>query len=312
MANQQNQFEDLITDLIYIRKDVGFVPDRVFKNAGVFLKVIGGKQQSFETIKTRLVSAIDSLPNRQDAEALSVAFALLPEYESIGSLTDRRKKYGGQIGRKIDTLMDRENAAINELVIQLYTARYTTSPMPHDTPIMHSAAIHERIEITALVIDHLWTETREHYRLIPLMDGAEYLEVSSDIPAKISPTCDCIVSIETTNGGLRHRFNYAEPLLRGMPTELDFIMRPDGTHDDELILIEETRAFHEPTLSCSVEIVFMGDKPKRIWQYKQLPLYERPGIPTKQQLLELNGGSAVKAEFTDLYGGLFSGIAWEW
>lgn len=80
---QTGNFEDLITDLIYLRKGTGFVPDRVFKNAGVFLKIIGGKQQPFETIKVRLMSAIDSLPNKQDAEALSVAFALLPEYEGI-------------------------------------------------------------------------------------------------------------------------------------------------------------------------------------------------------------------------------------
>jgi hypothetical protein len=310
---QPNQFEDLIADLIYLRKDTGFAPNRVFGKTDVFLNVIGGKQQPFETIKTRLISAIDSLPDRQNAEALMVAFALLPEYAKLNcSLKDRREMYGKKIGRKTDTIMDRESAAIKELAIQLLTARYTTSPLPHDAPIMHSAAMHERTEVVTLVKDRLWTETREYYRLIPLMDGTEYLEVSSDIPAKITPTCDCVVNTETTNNGRRHRFIYKEPLQRGKPIDFSFIMNPDGSRDEELILIEETRAFHEPTLAFKVEVMFLGDKPSQIWQYKQLPYYERPGKPTEQQLLNLNGGSSIKTNLADLYGGLFSGIAWEW
>jgi hypothetical protein len=89
-------------------------------------------------------------------------------------------------------------------------------------------------------------------------------------------------------------------------------MLPDGTRDDELVLLDDSRAFHEQSFSFGIEVMFLGQKPHLIWQYKQLPFFERPGKPTRQQLLDLKGGSSVKAEFTDLYGGLFSGVAWEW
>jgi hypothetical protein len=306
------KYEDLLTDLIYLRKDTGFKETRIYKKANVFFEVIGGKEQTFETVKIRLLSAIDAISDRQSAEALLAAFGLLSGYENIPSLKGRREKYGTQVGRKYDTVMDRENAAIEELVLGLLTARYAAAPLPSAVPTLHNAAVHERAEITTLVRDRLWKETREFYRLIPLMDGAEYLEVSSDIPARVKPTSECVAETETTGGGLRHRFFYKEPLRRGHPIDFGFIMFPDGTRDETLILIEETRAFHEPTLSCRFEVMFLGEKPKIVWQYRQLPYYERPGKPTKQHLLDIENTSTVRAEFNDLYGGLFSGVAWDW
>jgi len=58
--------------------------------------------------------------------------------------------------------------------------------------------------------------------------------------------------------------------------------------------------------------LILGDKPKLIWHYAQLSMFERPGQPSKDRLLNLGGGSDVRVEWNDLYGGLFSGIAWEW
>jgi len=96
--------------------------------------------------------------------------------------------------------------------------------------------------------------------------------------------------------------------------ELSFVMNPDPNKDGtfEHALIDECRAFHEPTLSFKVEVVFLGVKPEIIWQYRQLPFFTRPGEPTRGQLLDLENTSVVGAEFSDLYGGLFSGIAWRW
>ena len=75
---------------------------------------------------------------------------------------------------------------------------------------------------------------------------------------------------------------------------------------------EDTRAFYLPAMSSHMEILFLGEKPEYLWHYTQLPLYERPGQPHHENRLALTGGSAVSAEWKDLYGGLFSGIAWKW
>ena len=216
------------------------------------------------------------------------------------------------MGRKPDTIAIWENAAVKELALHLISARYATSPFPDGIPPMHGTAIHERIDITVLVRDRLWTETREIFRTIPLIDDVEYFEISSDIPAVITAISDIIVRSKTPNNGLSHRFYFKEKLKRGKPAEISFIMKPDGTRDAELTLKEETRAFHLPTLAHGMEIMFIGDRPKIIWHYSHLPLYERPGVPTKKQLIDLAGGGSARVEWSDLYGGLYSGIAWEW
>jgi len=310
--------KELLEDLVYLRKDAGFVPERLVSPT-VFLEVVHGgvsgayDESEYETLKKRLLSAIDTL-EAQDAEALKVAYGLLPDYAGLPTLRARREKYGEAIHRKYDTLVARENAALNDLALALLTARYTASPLPGGTPVLHSAALQERVEILTLVRDRMWLETRELYRLIPLMDNVDYLEISSSIPAIITPTCDCVAKIKTTPNGLAHRFFYSEPLKRGKPVELSFVMNPDPDKDGsfEHALIDSCRAFHEPTLSFKVEVVFLGIKPEIIWQYRQLPFFTRPGEPTRGQLLDLADTSVVGAEFSDLYGGLFSGIAWRW
>jgi len=310
--------KELLEDLVYLRKDAGFVPERLALPT-VFLEVVHGgvsgpyDESDYETLKKRLLSAIDTLVS-QDAEALKVAYGLLPEYVNMPTLRARREKYGEAIHRKYDTLVARENAAINDLALTLLTARYAASPLPVGTPVLHSAALQERVEILTIVRDRMWLETRELYRLIPLMDNVGFLEISSSIPAIVTPTCDCVLKTKTTSNGLSHRFFYKEPLKRGKPVELSFVMNPDPDKDGtfEYALIDSCRAFHEPTLSFKVEVVFLDIKPEIIWQYRQLPFFTRPGEPTRGQLLDLADTSVIGAEFSDLYGGLFSGIAWRW
>jgi hypothetical protein len=180
---------------------------------------------------------------------------------------------------------------------------------------MHNAALQERVEILTIVRDRLWLETRNYFRLIPLIEGAEYLEISSSIPAIITGTDSNVVAKTTTmpNGKI-HRFHYKEPLKRGKPVELLYTMNPDVDKDDthEYALLEECRAFHEPTFSFKVDVVFLGEKPAYVWSYKQLPFFSRPGIPKEGQAIDLSDTSVAVAEFSDLYGGLFSGIAWRW
>jgi len=304
---------DLIDDLIYLRKDAGFVPWRL-EATTVFNEIVGGRERDFDTLKLRLQSAINTL-DLTEAEALRVAYGLLPDYAGLGSLSARREKYGERIGKKYDTLADRENVAIAELALALLNARYTTSPLPAGTPVMHNAALQERVEITNVVRDRLWLETRGFFRLIPLIEGVEYFEMSTGTPSIISGTNrDIVAKTITMPNGLTHRFYYKEPLKRGKPVELSFVMNPDVEKDDtyEYAVLEESKAFHEPTFSFRVEVIFLGVKPEMVWSFKQLPFFTRPGIPRQEHLIDLSDTSMAAAEFTDLYGGLFSGIAWRW
>jgi len=64
MATKSNEINNLIADLIYLRKGMGFVAARVYEVSS-FLSVIGRKDQIFESIKTRFISAIHSLPTNK-------------------------------------------------------------------------------------------------------------------------------------------------------------------------------------------------------------------------------------------------------
>lgn len=302
--------EDLLTDLIYLRKDAGFTPHR-FRQASALLGILGDSP-TFEEARNRLLSAIYALPSQRGTEILLAALALTGEYKGLSPLKKRREKLAQETGLSTDTIADYETAALNELAVFLISSRYARSALPEGVPMMHDVAIHENVRIVTLVRDRLWQETREYYRTIPLIDGVEYFEVSSDIPARITASSAMVVKSETTANGLKHRFCFAEPLKRGKVAELSFVMQPDGSRDDELILKEETRAFHLPTIAAEMEVLFLGDKPKTIWHYTRLPVFERPGLPKREQMLDMCGGSSVRVRWDDLYGGLYSGIAWCW
>jgi hypothetical protein len=84
MTDLKSNIEDLITDLMYLRKGPGFIANRVYE-ASTFMSVIGGKNQIFESIKIRFIAAIRSLPDKQNVEALLVDYGLLPGYETVRS-----------------------------------------------------------------------------------------------------------------------------------------------------------------------------------------------------------------------------------
>ena len=306
----EHLFDDLFQDLLDLRKNEGCTPARM-RESGTVISILGGTRQPFKTLKARFVSAICAIPNQQDTELLLAVFSLSESFTEIPLLEKRQELYGKQIGRSRSTVARRESAAVRELALSLISARYGLSPLPKGLPPMHSTAIHERVDITVVVRDRLWMETRETFHTIPLIDGVTYFDVSSDIPATIEAISDVVAETASTGSGLKHRFIFKEPLKRGRTAVLSYLMRPDGTRAGDY-LKEETRAFHLPTLAHGMEIIFIGEKPKLIWHYSQLPLFERPGIPTKEQLIDLSGGSTVHVEWNDLYGGLYSGIAWEW
>ena len=59
-------FEDLITDLIYLRKGDGFTPNRL-RNATTLLEILGGSGQNFADLRVRFTSALNQtvpLPHR--------------------------------------------------------------------------------------------------------------------------------------------------------------------------------------------------------------------------------------------------------
>jgi hypothetical protein len=115
-----------------------------------------------------------------------------------------------------------------------------------------------------------------------------------------------------TFDAMRERLISAINLLRDPEPEilLDvFGFLPETEH---MVLLKDRRKHYGDRHGIKIEAVFLGEKPRNIWSYRGLTFFERPGSPSTGEPLEFDGESVVKTVFHDLYGGLFSGIAWEW
>lgn len=178
-ADPSNQYEDLLTDLLYLRKGEGFTLTKA-RNASTFLFFMGGAGQTFEELSTRFISAICSVEEDESVEVMLIAYGLEPGYDELSSLKERREKYGWAIGRKVDTVADLEQAAIQELAIRILLSHWVNAPLPANIPVIHGDFICETLRSTVLIRDRCLVETRETQRLIALADNLASFDYSTN------------------------------------------------------------------------------------------------------------------------------------
>lgn len=317
MIDKSEKNEDLITDLLFLRKGTGFVASRVYE-ASAFIEVIGGKNQIFENIKIRFTAAIYSLPDKQNVETLLVAFGLLTGYENIPLLKDRRAKYGKQVNRKYDTLADREAAAIEELAIRLLTVYYSGAPLPADSPLPHGGFLLNQLSVTTVMQDRQFVKHEQTRKVISLVKGAKGFQYHCSAQTKIIPLEGCTVKTEHVKNGSIHSIYFPEPLRLGQMCKFSFqeiLEKSENTAEtSETEMLEDFagQSFETPTLNFRQKVIFKGDKPLVIWSYKNLSRIERPCEPNDNNKLTMNEDGSVQEDFIQLYGGLHSGIAWRW
>lgn len=310
VSEQRNKIDDLITDLIYLRKSLGFVSARVYE-ADTFMDVIGGKNQIFESIKIRFIAAIRSLPDIQNVEALLAAYGLLDGYEGA-SIKARREKYGKKVNRKYDTLVDREAVAINELAIRLLSAYYSGAPLPAELPIPHGSYLMDYLYVKTFMKDRQFVKHLQTRKVISLIDGAWGFEYHCNERTKIVPIEGLAVETRYVRNGSIHKLTYPKPLMRGEVHGFSFEeIREEPDKQEDLDEDFAGQSFETPTLKFEQEVVFEGDKPAVVWSYDKQSRIERPGEPNDKNPLTIQGDNVSK-EFYQLYGGFHSGIAWRW
>lgn len=301
----------LISELIYLRKDRGVTASRL-QNAPDVVYFLGGKEQVFETLKIRLTSAIQSLSDAQSRDALLSAYGLIPKlYAPI--LKDRRAKYGSAVGRKYDTLAAREDAAIEELVVRLLTAFYSGAPIPSTLPLPHGSYILESLTVATLMRNRQFVYHDQTRRVVSLTDRADRFEYHSSESTRLIALSGCSVDSQPVTNGTKHILQFGKVLRRGQRHTFSFREESDEPHNPDIKEDRAGQSFETPSYSYTQIVTFDGDIPKRIWWYDKMSWIERPGKPSKSRLLTLSDGvNTVRHEFTQQYGGFFSGIAWEW
>ena len=318
MSGQPSKKSDLVKDLIYLHKGRGLTPDRIF--AAATLAEVCGDEQPPDMTHGRLVSAIQSLPEQQSRDALLAAYGLLPLTRSLLPLKARREAYGKQIERKSDTVAAREDVAIKELALRLLASYYAGAPLPAQLPpVPHGGYLIDYLNVTTVYRDRRFLEHQQERRIISLVDGAPGFRYhSSDTDSsgrtRLLAVEGCTVETEYVPGGSLHMLRFPTPLKYGDVHDFMFreTLEDPETQGETPLSDFAGQSFETPALVYRQEVTFLGDKPPVIWAYDKLSRVERPGSPKSNELLHFENSGTLGKEFHQLYGGLFSGIAWKW
>lgn len=152
--------------------------------------------------------------------------------------------------------------------------------------------------------------------MLALFDEADYYEISTSYAMTVTTYGGWTSTTGEAPGGYTIRFYPPGPLRRGQFYDLRFKLSPPPGEPNELALsgqiCEESLAFHERTLEARFEVIFLGEKPEVVCYFTGLTGMQRPGGAVPGRLLSPVDGTTASVRLNDLYGGLYSGIAWEW
>jgi len=131
---------------------------------------------------------------------------------------------------------------------------------------------------------------------------------------RLEPLDGITVKTEYTGNGSLHACCYPKPLKRGdthsfafRETLCDYSEgKPRGNFDFA------GQCFIAPTLSYLQQVRFEGERPAVVWWYDKLSPVARYGEPDGKNILRVGRDGIVEREFTQLSGGVYSGIAWRW
>lgn len=300
--------EDVRRDLLYLRKGVGFT-DKRLSGCSALVTVLGGVSEPVEVLRERLESAIDSLHDA-DGELLRIVFGMDADVQGATTLAARRDHAGTRLGLGREAVADRDARAIERLLHQLVTGWYPKSPVAIRIPESHNGIVNHVLHVATVVNNMKHELTHHHYRFMVTFDGAEFVAMAATHGGAVGVTRgDWALRTLATPGGVVHQFWHETPLRRGVTYELGFIVRNPDMVSDPYWLTEESLAFHEPTRHTVFEVKFKGTVPEQVWAFSGLTAAERPGSPSAGTRLAAASG-LVRAQFRDLYGGLYAGVAW--
>lgn len=317
--------DDLATcldELGWLSKREGFIQRRLAQAPIVDELLRGSIEDSFERMRHRFVSAINSVPEEQAALLLDV-YGLSEEMVGVTQLLERRKIHGQKIGRKVDTVRTREEAAIKLLYSRLVSGRYAQAPLVLDVPEMHGGIIYEETNTLVIVRDRHWQVTHEHYRFANMGGLLDYVDMGRSYPANVTvhPLSPFEVVTKAINGGgwsdqfwhIDNKLEVREKMQDQSRYDLRFRITPPREDDQEARpMIVSSRAFHTRSLLATIRVGFVGEQPRSIWKFQGASPFAIPDIADPDDAVGLDVYNSATLTLRDLHGGLFSGFVWKW
>lgn len=297
--------------ITFLCKGQGFNETRLASRQAL-VAVLGGPGTHPDMLTERFVAAINSIGG-PTAEILGDSLRLTERAWNLKTLKERRTLHGSLQDPAIgwEAVADRAETAIDHLVAVLVGGRYPKSPIPTRIAESHSGIAIYRMGIHVIIRDRRHEETRYRFQMVGLADDVDYFGIdtrSTNVPRLISE--DFSLQMKLYDNGQQLQFWPDKPMMRGKTYDLRYYIR--NASRDEHVLTGEWMAFHEPTRFATFTVSFIGDKPKMIWRVDRLTGIAAPGEPTRDTRLNLDAHQTARTEFSDLYGGLNSGIAWNW
>ena len=272
--------------------------------------------EEFGRLRSRFVSAIHSLED-SDAELLLDVYGLSNEAAGYRSLLERRRVHAARIGRGVDTVANRERAALERLAQRLTRGTYAQSPLVIDVPEMHDGIIYEMTSTLIVVENRRWKQTREHYRFVATFDEMDFVTITRSYAAQASVPSDgqFRVNSRPTSHGFNDHFwsrdstGTDSPMRRGETYDLKFVLEPVAETEP---MRNAYRAFHERSLLASIQVAFIGERPVQIWKQERVSHFAWPGEPIDHNLVSVDERGIAVLRLRDAHGGLVSGLAWQW
>lgn len=302
---------DLIADITYLRKGPGLTGDRL-RQAGAVVTACGGDELPTGTLLERLAAAVRSIGRTDGGRALIAALGLDGSQDS--SLKERRARFARSANRSPDAVRIWEDRAIEEVALRLLSQFWAGAPLPDELPIPHGGLLLTDLTTTYLYQDRRFVESQQRRTLISLVDGAAGFQYGTYTPTELFDVRGGAVETRNVRSGTLHTIHFPQALRRAQQHVFSFRERVAVEGETAAEPPQEDRAgqtFESPTLFFRVEACFMGDVPPTVWAYDKLSSIERPGEP-EQGVAVSPSGNIIAAEFTELYGGLASGLAWRW
>ena len=322
MRLDHNDAESLRDELGLLRKNEGFIQRRLARTPVVDEVLRYGTEDTFERLKSRFLSAIHSLGEDESALLLDI-FALSSETRAATTLQQRRKIHGVKIGRGIDTVASREEAALAHLHSRLVNGTYAQSPLVLHVPEMHGGIVYEHTSTLVVIENKHWKETREYYRFANMHGELDYITVTRSYDGWVYPAAGGDFKVNTRSvpgAGYNDHFWHlnaertkTEPMQRGKVYDLRFSIEPAaGDEAGQTPVKLASRAFHQRSLLASIQVGFIGERPPRLWAFEQVSPFARPTEANEYNTIQVDERGVATLRLRDVHGGLLSGIAWNW
>lgn len=305
----EDPLETLVDDIKRLRKGVGLTLDRL-GTCHALLAACGASNDSLSKADRAIRDSVQELGDSKYSIALRAALDIDHLKPGPTTIADRRAALAKDSGRDVATVRRWEERGVRELA-QLLFSKVTTPAVPQPTTLLLRRSVEAWYGT-----DRHWLRSTHRFALVSLVSGRRVFKYATSEDTILSCTSGLRprVHLQNSDGTTVWNIDLGRALQRGDHFSFGVVeQRRMGSRLPPYEEVEDkiSQSFESPCQSYSVTAHFQEPiVPRSLWSFQQLHLYERPGKPLRQNRVPILPDPTVR--FANLYGGMYSGLAWRW